>query len=122
MTFTRDELRQLLYCAATELRARAQGKPPGPQPWLAKLVHRLELEVAVSESRHVSDGETAQSNTEVRISAREAATMLGISKRQVQRLAADLDGEIIDGRWLFRRPTVNEYAEGRADGRSHTGD
>ena len=44
MNLSVDELRQLLYCCGAELRARRVGKPPGPQPWLAKLIRRLELD------------------------------------------------------------------------------
>lgn len=120
MNLAAAELRQLLYCAAEELRARQRGKPPGPQPWLRNLVRRLELEVAVSgsRSRHQTDCGEPQSDADERISARQAATMLGLSKRQVQRLAADLDGEIIDGRWLFSRTAAEDYAKGRVNGGS----
>jgi hypothetical protein len=48
------------------------------------------------------------------ITAREAAAILGLSKRQVQRLAADLDGsQLICGRWLFEASAVTEYAAER---------
>jgi hypothetical protein len=52
------------------------------------------------------------------ITAREAATILGCSRCHAQRLTADLDGQIVDGRWLFRRDLVTDYAQqkGGADG------
>ncbi|MCV7230423.1 helix-turn-helix domain-containing protein [Mycolicibacterium komossense] len=43
-----------------------------------------------------------------------AATILGCSSRHVRRLAADLEGESLTGRWLFSRRTVEEYAEARS--------
>ncbi|CPR11950.1 hypothetical protein BN971_03243 [Mycobacterium bohemicum DSM 44277] len=49
------------------------------------------------------------------ITAKEAAEVLGLSKRQCQRIAADLGGRIVGGRWLFGRAAVSEYAEGRRD-------
>jgi len=45
------------------------------------------------------------------ITARETAELPGKSKRQCQRIAADLDGKIIGGRWLFSRAAVIDYAE-----------
>jgi hypothetical protein len=50
------------------------------------------------------------------ITARKAATILDLSKRQIHRLAADLDGRIVGGRWLFDLGTVTEYAEERGRG------
>lgn len=117
MTLTPRQWRHALFCAAEELRARQAGKPPGPQPWNAELLRALELEIAVSESGR--DSADAQQDSEVDrwITARQAADILGLSKRQTQRLAADLQGERVDGRWQFRRSTVMAYAEGREDGR-----
>lgn len=119
MTFTPDELRHLLYCASEELRARNAGKSPGPAPWLRNLVRRLQLEVAVSESGHpIDDADPESEQQDERITARQAAAILGLSKRQTQRLANDLEGELIDGRWEFRLSAVTEYAEGLTDARS----
>jgi len=47
------------------------------------------------------------------ITAKEAALMLGCSKRTVLRLAADLDGRNVGGRLLFEQATVAEYVEGK---------
>jgi predicted DNA-binding transcriptional regulator YafY len=48
------------------------------------------------------------------ITAQEAAEMLGCSKRQVQRLATDLDGQLVGGHvWVFNRTAVLTYAEGK---------
>jgi hypothetical protein len=49
------------------------------------------------------------------ISAREAATILELCKRQAQRLGPEL-GDFVDGRWVFPRSAVEEYANGRRDG------
>lgn len=47
------------------------------------------------------------------IDAQEAAGILGVTARHVRRLAADLDGHRIAGRWVFNRQNVIDYAEGR---------
>ncbi|MGH3968897.1 MAG: hypothetical protein ACRDTV_12485 [Mycobacterium sp.] len=117
MTFSAAELRQMLYCCAEELRARTQGKPPGPQPWLRNLVRRLEGEVAVASSRQESDGQQPHSEHEVWIGSRQAARMLGCGLRTIQRRANDLDSQLVAGKLVFRESVVREYAEGLTDER-----
>lgn len=43
-----------------------------------------------------------------------AATVLGLSTRQVQRLAADLDGRRVGGRWVFDQAAVHSYRHHRS--------
>ena len=43
----------------------------------------------------------------------QAAKELGISKRQVRRLAPDLGGRIVGGRWLLDQQAIREHIEGR---------
>ncbi|MCV7088888.1 helix-turn-helix domain-containing protein [Mycobacterium interjectum] len=115
--FTKDQLRQLSYCVGEELRARAAGKGPGVQPWIRKLSQHLDIAVAMSESGHESDCDAPQSEISDSISAREAATVLKLSKRQAQRLGPEIPGaKVVGGRWLFPRQAVEEYARGRIDG------
>jgi hypothetical protein len=118
MTLTSRQWRQVLFCTAEELRARRAGKAPGVQPWNAELVRAVELELAVSESGHDSVGDQQHWEADRWITARQAADILGLSKRQTQRLAADLEGHRVDGRWQFRQSTVMNYTEGRQDGRA----
>lgn len=49
----------------------------------------------------------------------EAASILGLSNRQVQRLAADLDGRFIGGCWCFDRLAVESYAHHRDQHRNN---
>ncbi|MDF3309883.1 helix-turn-helix domain-containing protein [Rhodococcus sp. T2V] len=44
------------------------------------------------------------------ISTREAAEVLNVSPRHVQRIAASLDGRRTAGRWIFDRAVVEAYA------------
>lgn len=47
-----------------------------------------------------------------------AARILGVTQRHVRRIAADLDGTRIDGRfWIFDREVVEAYARAKAAGR-----
>jgi hypothetical protein len=101
-----------LYCAQQELDARRNGKVPGVLPWNAELVHALELEVvAMSDPGHGSVCTGTELTHDVHLSAREVAEVLGCTDRQVRRIANDLDGEFVDGRWIFPQAAVREYVE-----------
>lgn len=46
----------------------------------------------------------------------DAARTLGLSKRQTRRLARNLGGRLIGGRWLLDAQAVTEHAEGQQHG------
>lgn len=48
------------------------------------------------------------------IDSDQAASILGYSARYVRRIATDLDGQQICGRWAFSKQTVLAYATARA--------
>lgn len=108
-----DELRWLYYCVGAAIRER-EIQHRHVTPCLQRLFNRAHA--AVSDLGHESDCGAEQSEPDVPITAREAADILGVSKRQCQRLAADLDGQLVDGRWQFSRAAVVEYQEGRTHG------
>ncbi|WKG03062.1 hypothetical protein [Mycolicibacterium sp. HK-90] len=115
MTLTPRLLRLALHCAQQELDSRAGGAGPRVQSWNAELVRALELELAtMSRSGHRFDDETAASDSW--LTAQQVASRLGLSKRQVTRLAGALDGELIAGRWLFPDTAVAEYKRTRGGG------
>ncbi|WP_396836810.1 helix-turn-helix domain-containing protein [Mycobacterium sp. ITM-2016-00318] len=72
----------------------------------------------MSANGHQLDCAAAQLELSVVVSAREAAHILGCTTRHVRRLAADLEGEEVGGRWLFSRSAVEAYAKGRRNGRA----
>lgn len=111
MNLSEADVRAALYCAAELIRSRQRTGAPIPD-WLRRHYHRLNTEFGMSQSGHGIAGSTEQLEDDKLITAKEAAALLGKSKRQIQRLAADLDGKIIGGRWLFNRASVTEYAEG----------
>jgi hypothetical protein len=47
------------------------------------------------------------------VSIEQAAAELGLSKRQTRRLAPDLGGRIIAGRWFIDRTALTEHIEGQ---------
>jgi hypothetical protein len=109
-----EDLDAAMFVTAEAWRNRVAANLPVPA-WLCRLHGRLDAAVRVSRSRH--DGEDVPRDSGELIGSREAAGLLGCSVRQLERLAADLDGVKVAGRWLFRRPTVAEYAEAKNDGR-----
>jgi hypothetical protein len=109
-------LRANFYCAAEVLRSRQRTGEPVPA-WLRQHHRQLDTAFRMSQSGHenCSDAGQLEKEKDVLITAREAAELLRKSKRQCQRLASDLGGQIVGGRWLFSRAAVVEYAEGIND-------
>lgn len=111
-----DELRWLYYCVGAAVRDR-ELRQRHVTPCLRSLFDKACD--AMSDPGHGLQHETGcrhrESKPDVPITAREAAVTLGISSRQVRRLAADLDGQLVDGRWQFNRSAVTEYAKERSD-------
>lgn len=128
MELDANEVQAGYYCLAQFVRQRAiagRGCPPA----VTALYRRLDIAIrahdrnlqtaALSESRHENSSGAEQS--ESWITAAQAGALLGLSNRHVRRLAADLDGQCIGGRWLFDRNTVQEYARERLQRHSHAG-
>ena len=112
MNLTGTDLTAAYYVTAEVVRHRQRTGQPIPQ-WLSRHFDRLGAEVRASRLGHESDRAAGQSQQDKMITTREVAAILGCSKRQAQRLAAELDGFFVGGRWLFKRNSVIEYAEGR---------
>lgn len=97
--------RAALYCVAEVLRGRQIGGVPVPQ-WLRD-AHR-----ALSVHGQESAGPQLDSVPDL-IDSREAAHMLDCHPRTVRRIATDLDGIRVSGRWCFERTVVDDYAQSR---------
>lgn len=109
-----DRLHAAYHCAAEVIRRRRLTGQPVPA-WLRQHYAELDAAVRMSRSGHESDSATAELEPVDQITANEAAAIVGKSKRQTQRLAADLGGRIVGGRWLFDRAAVTEYAANRGE-------
>jgi hypothetical protein len=110
MRLSSNEVRVAYHCVATVIRARRQdiSRP------VSDLFDRLEAEFhrMLSPERHGTD--TGASDPESsRIGAGQAAELLGLSTRTIQRNANALRGELVSGTWVFDRDTVLEYSERR---------
>lgn len=106
-------LRCAYQCAAEVIRQRRLVGAPIPK-WLRLHYRSLERQLRLSlvVSQLGPDTATGSVSLEVApqlISAREAAAILGVSRRHITRIANTLDGTFVDGRWLFNRDTVTEY-------------
>lgn len=117
---TEREVQAAYYGLAHYVRQQRIQRRPVPAS-VERLYRRIDaaIRTPMSDSGHQITAVPTQSD--VWITAREAADILGVSKRQAQRLHADLDGQLIGGRWLFKRETVREYAHERTSGRDGAG-
>ena len=113
------------YLVSVGLRAVRRGTTPIPGRFL---LLQAELAAAAAEVRASATGQhdgapvapQPHSAGEDNIGTGEAAKLLRLSNRQVQRLAADLDGRFIGGCWVFDRLAVQSYAHHRDQHRSAT--
>jgi hypothetical protein len=109
------EMQAAYYAVAACIRERRLGGRAVPDE-VYRLYQRLHT-ACLSRGRHEngSGAEDAQSSgVEKWIGSPEVAQLMGWSKRQVQRHAREMRGQIAGGRWLFRESDVIAYAEGRA--------
>lgn len=107
-----DALRAAMQCVVITIRNRAlSGLPNGTYEQLAQ-----ELGAAMAEGGQSDVRTTAVREIDVMqrptVPIGEAATRLGLSHRQVRRLAPKLGGQIIGGRWLVDELAVREHIEG----------
>jgi hypothetical protein len=113
---SRVRVRESLYCANALIAARRHCGQPIPE-WLRQHHAQLTTEWRMSESGHESHcGERQLEEHDELITTSEAAEILGMSRRQAQRLSADLGGRIVGATWVFSKSSVIEYAEERSAG------
>lgn len=107
MNLDEHQVRAVRYCVGEVVRRRLLTGAPVPG-WLRRLDHTLRM------SAHGPETAAGQpeSKSEV-VDSSEVAAILGCSTRHVRRLAADLDGQHVAGRWIFNRRNVIDYAEGK---------
>ena len=113
MTFTEHDLKLLCYATRDLLTRRKLGGRPIP-PGMDALERRLRATMSVG--GHESDSSAAELNRNALIGAVEAATLLGCSARHVRRIASDLEGQRVEGQWVFRRQDVAAYANAKGAG------
>jgi len=112
------------YLVSVGLRAVRRGTAPIPSRFL---LLQAELAAAAAEVRASATGQHDGApvapqqylEREDTIGTAEAASILGLSNRQVQRLAADLDGRFIGGCWCFDRLAVQAYVAHRDEHRNN---
>lgn len=71
----------------------------------------------MSSTRHEESCDYTELDHDDLIGTAEAAALLGLTQRQVQRLKNDLGGAQLSGRFIFARRQVVEYAEARREHR-----
>lgn len=99
------DLRAARHVIAEYARRRRLAGQPIPSS-----VVRLHTHVLMSACGPEHVGAQEESTTVEHVDSHQAADLLGCSERHVRRLAADLDGHRIAGRWVFDRSAVTDYA------------
>ena len=113
MTFSQRDLELLRYATRDLLTRRKLWGHPIP-PGMDALERRLQA--AMSANGPELGGTAAELSPGTLIGAVEAATILGCSARHVRRIAADLEGQHVEGQWVFRRQDVAAYADAKGAG------
>ncbi|MGB3697858.1 MAG: hypothetical protein WBA05_10545 [Gordonia sp. (in: high G+C Gram-positive bacteria)] len=108
MMLTPDQANLLRYVVAEFVRRRLITGQPVPNQ-----VRRL-LTAASTAHGTPDDLRPTQSDTEL-IDSEQAAELLNCTPRYVRKIAADLDGQQVAGRWIFHRHNVTEYARNKKE-------
>lgn len=111
--WTENDWRASIYIVSALIRQRQLAGVPIPA-WMRHHQARCEKHLAQSRQENgLSGAELEHDDDDERIGAAAAAGILGCSKRHVQRHAADLEGRLIGGAWVFRRSVVEDFMHGR---------
>ena len=108
MDVTAEQSRLLVYVIAEFIRRRQITGQPIPERVRGLL--RAVSAHGTDEAAPAPESEPADL-----IDSEQAAQILGCSTRRIRRIAADLDGEQISGRWIFHRHNVIEYARNKKE-------
>lgn len=103
------EARAIAIVLSDVIRDYAKAGRPTPRRVVA-LYRRIDQACSVSSRRHV-ERVCREELGDKRIGSRQAAALLGWNVRRVQRLRADLGGELVGDRLVFDERAVREYAE-----------
>jgi hypothetical protein len=101
-----DDLEVAYYVFSRFINGRLPAGKSIPEA-VRPLFKRIEL---MSVTGHETDGAAEQLGEEL-IGTAEVAAILSCDPRQVRRLANDLDGCRINGRWVFTKSVVKQYEE-----------
>jgi hypothetical protein len=110
---TSDQIAVVLYALRDLIARRNLGRRPIP-PEVVSLNGAL-LQ-AMSAGGHESEGDAEEFESNTLIGPAGAAALIGCTPRHVRRIHADLEGVLVEGRWVFRRQTVVEYAQAKGMG------
>ncbi|WP_322857761.1 helix-turn-helix domain-containing protein [Mycobacterium shigaense] len=119
MKLSEDDTEKALFCVNEVISHRRRDGTPVPL-WMIQLGKRFDLASLTSEMSadgHRSGSGSAALDPDRLISTREAADLLGMSTRQVRRIANDLEAQRPGSGMVFRHSVVTEYARERRNGR-----
>jgi len=112
--FSDHDVQLIRYAVCDVVARRRLHRNPVP-PGMDALEQRLRQPM-MSANGHDLGGAPAELKQNTLIGSVEAATLLGCTARHVRRIAADLEGQRVEGVWVFRRQPVVDYANAKGDG------
>jgi hypothetical protein len=112
--FSHHDVQLIRYAVCDVVARRRLHRNPMP-PGMDALEQRLRQPM-MSANGHDLGGAPAELKQNTLIGAVEAATLLGCSARHVRRIASDLEGQRVEGQWVFRRQDVAAYADAKGAG------
>jgi hypothetical protein len=112
--FSDHDVQLIRYAVCDVVARRRLHRNPMP-PGMDALEQRLRQPM-MSANGHDLGGAPAELKQNTLIGAVEAATLLGCSARHVRRIASDLEGQRVEGQWVFRRQDVAAYADAKGAG------
>jgi hypothetical protein len=106
-----NEVQATYYGLAGFVRERAIAHRPVP-PEVLGVYHLFDAAIRLSRRRHESGAAATDTGpSDSWLGAVDTAARLDRSLRWVQRHAAEIGGETVGGRWLFKETAVTDYAE-----------
>jgi hypothetical protein len=109
---SRSEIRTAYWCLASMIRSRRHDVPTPVRDLFDRLDHEFHR---MSQPRHETNADTVDPAQSRWIGSREAAALLGLQDRTIQRNAETLGGVLVSGVLVFDRATVVAHKDRLSD-------
>lgn len=113
MNLNGDDLEAAYYVTHRFVNGLRAQKKPVPKS-VADYCFNVTVAWETSADGHAPQPDSGESDSEELVDAATAARIVGVTERQIRRLANDLDGRKCSGVWVFAKQTVVEYGEARS--------
>jgi hypothetical protein len=111
---TEEDLRRLLFCVIEQHERQRRNEVPMRAPWTREMIEKICGAIGDTSRPRQSRtrGRSHSTHADKLLSARQVSDRIGWNVRRVQRHAAELGGELVDGRLLFKAAAIDEHLGG----------